>query len=264
MERNAGDWLRAAADVLLPRTCIVCGRRLNLRERHICLACQADLPRTRFWRQSHNAMADRFNAAIQLGLEAAWAEAEGPEPPAPSCISSHEPYAYACALFFYHNEAGYRQIPYQIKYHGNLSAGKHFGKMLGMNLASSPIYSDIDLIIPVPLHWTRRWKRGYNQAEVIASGVSAATGCPMRTDIMVRCRRTATQIKLDINEKARNVSGAFRVRDGIMNDTVIRHVLIVDDVFTTGATLHACYKALRTVLPPSVRISVATLGYVGR
>ncbi|MBQ3245518.1 MAG: ComF family protein [Bacteroidales bacterium] len=266
--KNVLEGLKAAADILLPRVCIVCGRKLHLKERHICLNCQADMPRTWFWEQSHNAMADRFNAAIQHGLEAAWAEAGGPEPAmaepqGAASGSPHEPYAYAAALFFYNEEAGYRHIPYQIKYHGNMSAGRHFGQIFGRYLASSALFSNVDIIIPVPLHWTRKWKRGYNQAEVIASAVAEAMARPLRTDILMRSRRTRTQTKLDIKGKARNVSGAFKVsRRHILTEMPV-HILVIDDVFTTGSTLMACFTALRAVFPSSVRISVATLGFVG-
>ena len=212
-----------------------------------------DMPLTRFWERSHNPMADRFNEVIQEGIEAGGA---------------HESYAYAAALFLYHNEAGYRHIPYQIKYHGNIKAGEHFGAMLGKKLAVSPLYEDVDMIIPVPLHWTRQWKRGYNQAEVIASAAAEALGVPVRTDILVRKRRTKTQTKLDIKEKAQNVAGAFTVSEDaatiFRGGGSIRHIVLLDDVFTTGSTLGACFQALRSVFPPSVRISVVTLGYVER
>ena len=245
--------LAGMMDMFLPRVCIVCGCRLLRHERHLCLGCHMDMPLTRFWERSHNPMADKFNEVIQDSIEAG-----GP----------HEPYAYAAALFLYHSEAGYRHIPYQIKYHGNLKAGEHFGAMLGKKLAVSPLWSDIDMIIPVPLHWTRQWKRGYNQAEVIARAAAKALGVPVRTDILMRKRRTKTQIKLDINEKAKNVAGAFAVTEDaraiFRNGGTVRHIVLLDDVFTTGSTLGACFTALRTVFPPSVRISVVTLGYVER
>ena len=246
MKRMISRGLRAAGDILLPRTCIVCGRPLLLDERHLCLECLADLPQTYFWQRSHNQMADRFNETLQKNEE---------------CCKEH--YAYAAALFFYHSEADYRLIPYQIKYHGNIAAGKYFGKMLGRRLASSTIYSDVDMIIPVPLHWTRKWKRGYNQAEVIASAVADAMGAELRTDILKRRRRTATQTKLTVEDKTRNVSGAFSISDGYMPSEGIRHILLIDDVFTTGSTLAACLSALRSAFPPEVRISIATLGFVG-
>ena len=232
---------------------MVCGRKLNVDERHLCVYCLSDMPLTRFWTMKHNPMADRFNEVLQSGLEKVWDQMQ--ETP-----SGHERYAYASALFFYDMEAEYRHIPHQIKYHGNISAGRYFGNMLGRRLAVVEWFSDVDVIIPVPLHWRRRWSRGYNQAEIIASGIAAVTGVPVRTDVLKRIRKTETQTKLDVSEKVTNVSGAFAVAtipDGV------RHVLLVDDVFTTGSTLGECFSALRSVLPPDVRISVATLGFVG-
>ena len=239
-------------------------------------------------------MADKFNALIQKmlenGLQASkndcLAMSEG-------CIPARENYAYAAALFFYRTDSGYSNISRQLKYHGNLPAGRFFGRMLGEKLAMSEHLSDIDAVIPIPLHWTRKWSRGYNQAEIIAQEVASAIGAPLRADILERCRRTRTQTKLTIEGKAANVQGAFRVRPGIINSVRTtdsnnalrpitncpprpcrnkadaygpagpKHLLLVDDVFTTGSTLHACYAALREVFPPSVRISVATLAFVG-
>lgn len=246
--------LRAAGEILLPRQCITCGRRLLLEEKHLCLECLADLPQTYFWTMSHNPMADRFNENIQKDIETD--EDDG----------LHERYAYAAALFFYHSEAQYRLIPYQIKYHGNIRAGRYFGRMLGNRLASSELFEDVDMVVPVPLHWTRKWKRGYNQAEVIAEAVAEALGAPMRTDLIKRRKRTTTQTRMEVEDKKKNVAEAFVSTPslaGIAAQDGIRHLLLIDDVFTTGATLHACFAALRTVLPASVRISVATLGFVG-
>lgn len=242
--------LRAASDILQPRLCIVCGQRLLLDEAHLCLNCLAEMPLTFFWNRSHNPMADKFNEVIQKSI------GEGD--------ISHERYAYAAALFFYHSEANYRLIPHQIKYQGNIRVGDMFGKMLGTRLASSSVFSDVDLVAPVPLHWTRKWKRGYNQAEVIASSVAKAMVVPMSVDILKRRRRTKTQTKLTVDQKARNVSDAFIASRGSLPDRAeIHHILLIDDVFTTGSTLGACFTALRTVFPPSVRISVATLAFVG-
>lgn len=246
--------LRAAGEILLPRQCITCGQRLLLEEKHLCLECLADLPQTYFWTMSHNPMADRFNENIQKDIETD--EDDG----------LHERYAYAAALFFYHSEAQYRLIPYQIKYHGNIRAGRYFGRMLGKRLASSELFEDVDMVVPVPLHWTRKRKRGYNQAEVIAEAVAEALGAPMRTDLLRRRKRTTTQTRMEVEDKRKNVAEAFVSTPslaGIAAQDSVRHLLLIDDVFTTGSTLTACFTALRTVLPASVRISVATLGFVG-
>lgn len=242
------------ADLIMPRKCIVCDEKLALEERHLCRWCLSDMPLTRFWQLRHNRMADKFNEVVQKQLEEKW-ETEG--------VTSglHERYSYAAALFFFNDEADYKRIPYSIKYEGNTSAGKHFGKILGEHLSGAEWFGDIDAIIPVPLHWLRRWKRGYNQAEIIAQGISAVLEKPVRTDILKRKKQTKTQTQLSIREKSRNVAGAFTATAD--SDEEFRHILLVDDVFTTGSTLLACFTALREVFPPNVRISVATLGFVG-
>lgn len=195
-------------------------------------------------------MADKFNDVLEKSLAEAFDRGD----------RRYERYAYACALIFYDTEGEYRQIPQQIKYLGNLPAGKYFGRMLGQKMAGSSLYQDVDCVIPVPLHWKRRWKRGYNQAEVIAEGITSALGVPLRADVLKRTRNTRTQTILDVESKGRNVKGAFEAND-VLKDC--RHILLVDDIFTTGATLHACYEALRKHIPADIRISIATLGFVG-
>ena len=236
--------LRALADVLMPRFCLVCGKRLLVGERKLCLACLADIPYTLFEKRSRNPMADKLNSIIAEDVER-------------KCE-----YSYATALFLYSNAAGYRHIPHQIKYHSDIYLGEMFGRILGDRIASSPHFQDIDAIIPVPLHWTRQFARGYNQAEIIAKEIARQTGKPLRTDLLFRCRRTKTQTKLNIQDKSANVSGAFAIRRGASAEG-ISHALIVDDTFTTGSTVYSCYKILRTALPPPSRISVACLCYVG-
>lgn len=268
---------RALADLFMPRPCLVCGRTLGLRERHLCLSCAADVPYTRHWLQTHNPLADRFNAVLERH--------RGTEP---------MDYAYAAALLYY--KGAYREIPRALKYHADLAAGRHFGTLLGRRLASAPHFQDIDLIIPVPLHWTRRWSRGYNQAEILAQAVadafsSASTSATVsgsrenpvgqdpivpqsqskptcRPDLLIRARRTRTQTLLTVEQKARNVASAFQVPERILHSqesprsvlAAARHILLIDDTFTTGATLYACYAALRPYTP--ARISIATLAAV--
>ena len=281
------DYVIALGDLFLPRACLACGRRLGMRERHLCLSCAADLPYTRFWLQPHNPLADRFNAVLERhrGTESM-------------------DYAYAAALLYY--KGAYRAIPRALKYHGDLAAGRHYGALLGRRLAAAPHFADIDLVIPVPLHWTRRFTRGYNQAAILAQAIVDAfrsARCPVaaghdatpvtpgltgslpvcRTDLLVRARRTRTQTRLSVEQKARNVASAFQVPERFPLLTRLRghfplrhsgpapespasilasarHILLVDDTFTTGATLYACYAALRPYT--SARISIATLAAV--
>ena len=302
------DFVIALGDLFMPRACLACGCRLGMRERLLCLSCAADVPYTRFWLAAHNPLADRFNAVLERH--------RGTEP---------MDYAYAAALLYY--KGAYRSIPRALKYQGNLAAGRHYGALLGRRLAAAPHFADIDLVIPVPLHWTRLRSRGYNQAEVLARALAdafRATTPPaalstapssgtserwpvgaghdeksiptiaspsttsallpgltrnlpeVRTDLLVRARRTRTQTRVSVDQKAQNVASAFQVPDRFplwarltsridreSPATILasaRHILLVDDTYTTGATLYACYAALRPFT--TARISIATLAAV--
>lgn len=244
---------KALVDFILPRTCLVCGRRLGLREEFLCLHCLADLPLTRNWERPHNPMADQYNALIE--------RLRGDEP---------EFYAQATSLLYYHAENPYKAIPQALKYKGNIEAGRHFGAMLGRYMAACEHWSSVDTVIPVPLHRRRKWQRGYNQAEVLAREIATALGATLRTDVLLRPHRTPSQTRLTAEDRLRNVSGAFEVhlpeagstRAGAARAFEPHHILLVDDTFTTGATLAACHQALRAALGPSVRISIATLAAV--
>lgn len=233
---------RAVTDVFLERRCPVCGRPLRSREERLCLFCTEDLPQTLYWRQPRNAMADRFNARFN-GEELSY-------------------YIYAAALFFYRSEAGYASIPKALKYHADYRLGRHYARLLGRRLAESEHFRDVDLVIPVPLHPLRRWRRGYNQAEVLAREVARELGARLGTGLLRRRRYTRTQTRLHGEAKARNVASAFTLtRRASRRGIQASHILLLDDVFTTGATLSACFRALLP-LCLTTRLSVATLAVV--
>jgi len=242
--------LAAVADLVFPRTCVVCGGDLEAGEEHICAHCASDIPLTRYEGRECNPMADALNARIQERIVA-----EG---------GAYEPYSRACALFFYKADSPYSNISKALKYRYNRSAGRFFASMLGERMAASPLYADVDAVVPVPLHWMRRWRRGYNQAEVIAAAICAALPSAQLCPAMLRRRsRTRSQARLSsAAERSVNLRGAFKARPVSFCGQFPRHILLVDDVCTTGATLCECHRALRAAFGPRVRISVATLGFV--
>lgn len=258
------EYLKGMLDILLPRQCAVCGGRLLLHENHICTFCAADFPQTYFFLQEHNPMADKFNAVIQRGIEAQISCGLRP---------ALQQYEYALALYYY--KEGYKNLSKGLKYDADIALGRYTAAALGRKIAQCPYLADVDIVVPVPLHWRRRLHRGYNQAEIIAEEVvrcirAAGRECRMESSLLLRRRRTASQATLDTAEKAENVRGAFSMRQEKL-PPFVRHILIVDDVFTTGSTLGECHKTTRSGVirrfgsekGSSVRISVATLAFVG-
>lgn len=266
----------ALADLFLPRLCCVCGEELGRNEKFICLGCLSELPLTYSWSSRRNPMAERFNALVERkGYPLQIADSKDVEPSSDEDRDEYERYVYAVSLFRFVKDGGYRNITYRLKYGSDLAEGRFFGAMLGERAAEAPWLRDVDAVVPVPLHWTRRFKRGYNQAEIIAGELAEALGARLRTDLLVRRHRTKTQTRLSLEEKARNVAGAFAVSGKLLRRVQnagssgtpaevlnVRHILLVDDVFTTGSTLYNCYLPLKRFFGEGVRISIATLGLV--
>ena len=222
-----------------PRRCGVCGGFLDTEERYVCAECLKDMPLTYFWSW-------RANPAEQI----LWARTylEG-----------------VVSLFYYSRDNDYKELLHAVKYGGNVATGRWLGRILGEKMREAA-YPRPDVIVPVPLHWRRQWKRGYNQAEVIARGISEGLSgdIPVLTGILRRVRYSTSQTRMSVGSKWENVSGAFVLRDpaGASRALAGRHVLLVDDVLTTGATAEACWDVLRRI--PGIRISYASVAFVSR
>ena len=226
------DFVGKLCDFMLPRHCRVCGTVLLEKERHLCTVCISDMPLTYFWIRLHNPMADALNGALQRLRDI-------------EDDTLEEHYSAAAALYFY--KGGYKKISQDVKYNADIPLGQQMGQALGKKLSDSPVFEDADLVVPVPLHWLRRWKRGYNQSCIIAEEVASALGAAMDGQVLRKQKRTRSQTGVTMADKANNVRGAFKATptDKLLS---ARHILIIDDVFTSGSTVSECHRTLRKKL----------------
>lgn len=162
----------------------------------------------------------------------------------------------ASAMFFYNKGSGYDEIIHTFKYKGRSSAAYQLGKWFGQDLKESFLYSDIDLVVPVPLHPLRLISRGYNQSAYISRGIAKILGCRLSTSNLVRVKYNRSQTEYSKKERWVNVEGIFN----IINPSIFenKHILLVDDVLTTGATLEECIETIKKKVD-NCRISVAVL-----
>lgn len=223
------DWLYSFISLLFPRCCVVCGRPLAKGEECICAMCNINLPRTNYHLQKDNQVEQLFWGKIPLER--------------------------ATSFFFYRKGSDFRQILHQLKYGGQKEIGAIMGRYMASELTVSGFFEGIDVIIPVPLHKRKQRIRGYNQSEWIARGISAVTGIRIDTEVIVRRKHTDTQTRKSTFERWENVDGIFELHHA--ESLKGKHLLVVDDVLTTGATTVAC--ASRLVEIEGVRISVLTL-----
>ena len=220
--------------LFFPRLCVVCGKSLIDAEKLLCIGCISDLPRSGYWLREENIITQLFSKFPTTKIE------------------------HASSFLYYTKESPYHQLLLQLKYHGAKEIGIELGKWFGAELLQSPFYKTVDAIIPVPLHPKKERKRGYNQSEVFAEGLSLATGWSLETEAIKRTRYTATQTKLNREERQKNVTGAFELYK--TEQILGKHLLLVDDVLTTGATLQTCAKELLNV--PECKVSIATVTYI--
>ncbi len=379
--------LRALADLFFTRNCLVCGRGLEPGQKYVCDACLDDMPLTYFWQRSENPAMHRLgvrpgeggacvegSACVEDvprdargGAAMPVASGTGVFPgdivPREACEGAAVPVASgvnagcrvhnAAALFFYRHESPWCELVRRFKYGRDEGLGLWASRLLGRYLYSGGLYADVQVVVPVPLHWYKRFRRGFNQAEIIARGVAeglagspagslvgaccqagagglaldealsgmsplegsksgaradvplsqqhpgatlprdvggngknvttigapagthtpssthtaASSGSagrntlPVAAHLLRRRRYTGTQTRKTAAERRGNIAGAFALNPRALSRLKaagVSHVLLVDDVLTTGATLSECIR----LLSPHFRVSVATLGFV--
>lgn len=225
------NWITRFLDFISPRQCVVCGERLAPTEHSLCSTCLLHLPRTTYQFTPHdNPMAQLF-----------W---------------HLSPVEKAAALIFYEPHSEVAQLIYDLKYHDRPDIGEDMGRLMAGEMQLARFFDGIDMLLPVPLSRKRLRQRGYNQSEQLAVGISDVTHLPVVTKALRRTHFHQSQTQLSRRERQENVENLFELRDGSMLQG--KHVLLIDDICTTGATLLACCDALKAV--HGIRLSVLTFG----
>lgn len=216
-------------NLIYPNLCVVCNENLSKNEHQICLSCVNKIPKTNFHTIQNNPIEKRF-----------WGKV---------------PISRATAFFHFQKGSPFQKTLHALKYKGNKEIGEVLGKYAGLDLMESIDFQSIDVIVPVPLHPKKQLSRGYNQSECIGSGLSCIMGIPQDTKSLCRTQENTTQTKKSVYERYENTEGIFELTD--KKSLIGKHVLIVDDVLTTGSTLEACIRALKDI--ENIKISIFTL-----
>ena len=201
----------------------------------VCTMCELTAPLTNTWIERENAMTERFWGLV--------------------------PIEHASAFLWYVEGSEWREAIHRFKYKGAWHSAYALGLWYGNHLKESGNYDDVDLVVPVPLHWLRRIGRGYNQSEYLADGIAERLGVEVDRGSVVRRRYNRTQTSRSHLQRWDNVKGIFAVRNA--ERLRGRHILLVDDVFTTGATIMSLGETILQAVPDA-RLSVATLAATHR
>ena len=219
------------AALFFPQACLACQAALVAGEHYLCTTCRAELPYTDYHLlpAAQNPLGRRF-----------WGKL---------------PVTHTLSYLRFLRHGHVQHLLHQLKYQGQQEVGKALGQLYGAELATAGFSPEFDLIVPVPLHRRKLARRGYNQADAFAAGLSLTLHCPWSADALRRTEHTDSQTRKSRTERWQNVATVFEVARP--EEVAGRHILLVDDVLTTGATLEACGAAL--LAAGASQVSIATI-----
>ena len=222
---------RDVLNLFYPTSCEACGDELLGNEKWLCVSCWIAMPKTNFHLQSPNPVEQRFVGRI--------------------------PILHASSMYYFNKDTRIQEVLHALKYKNKKDIGIELGRRFGHELLDCEWISEIDVILPVPLSKQKLKSRGYNQSECIARGLSEILDIPVDTDAVLRRKNTKSQTSMTIAQRIENVKGAFEVANA--SSLIGKHILLVDDVLTTGSTLESCAREIVKV--PDTKISLLTLAY---
>lgn len=229
--------IKRLLDFIFPRTCCVCGCSLNQNEQHLCLSCMMDIPATNLHKVKFNRIEQMFAGQV--------------------------PIERASSLFYYHKAGKYASILHDLKYRNAPDLGRFIARKLSTPLFYDGFFSDIDYLLPIPLHYTKYGKRGYNQSTYIAQGIADTTRIEVDTKSLIAKYAHDTQTNRHRYERWKNTSGIFTLRNA--DKFCGKHIMLVDDVITTGSTITSAATTIYNTVTDynnsqnNIRISVISL-----
>jgi len=223
--------LKLLLNLFFPKLCVGCKNVLVQQEEFVCIPCLHDLPLTNLHYNDSKVISNVFYGTAVL--------------------------EHATALFYFPKKGTVRQLIHQLKYKNQHEISAYLGKWLGVELKECSYYDGVDVIVPVPLHKNRMKVRGYNQVEGFGRTLAINLNAEYNDTTLLRIKNTSTQTVKDRLTRSRNVQTIFEVSE--LNTLKGKHILLVDDVITTGATIKACVNELNKI--PNVKLSLAVMAY---
>ena len=216
-------------NLFFPQVCLACDDFLIDNEKYICTNCRNELSVTEFHSEDNNAVAKRLYGRVN--------------------------FQNATSLFWFNKKGKVQHLIHSLKYKGHEEVGEFLGKWLGEELSQLDTYKSVEVVVPVPLHRSKLRKRGYNQVDKFGQEIAKALHVEFNSDVLVKTKATGTQVFKDRLKRLLTHEEDFSIAD--VNSLKNKHILLVDDIITTGATIEACVNQLLMI--EGVKISVATM-----
>ncbi|MFP5039638.1 ComF family protein [Parasediminibacterium sp. JCM 36343] len=225
------SYLSDFTHLLYPHNCEGCGTDVLDNGNFLCAKCFYELPETGFFTVADNPVEKKFYGRLKV--------------------------EQAASSYYFTKNSLLQRLVYELKYKGNMQMGLYLGKLVGYQLQDNNRFDAIEALVPMPLNAKREKKRGYNQAQLICEGIASVWQKPIISHAVSRAVATTTQTKQNISSRWENVDGAFAISNA--DALKGKHIALVDDVITTGASVEACGSEMVKI--PGVRLSVIGVGF---
>jgi len=218
-------------NIFFPETCLICSKEVEIKGHLICFYCLSELPLTHFSFMAKNRLEKSFRGRIPINS--------------------------ATSLLYFHKKGPVQKLMHQLKYHNKQKIGTFFGDWLGEEILKNERFEAVDFILPVPLHPAKQKNRGYNQVTTFAEGLSGKIKAQMMPDLLVKISKSLSQTHKNRIERNENKRNEFKLRDQLILQN--KHILLVDDIITSGSTLEGCWEPLSKV--NGIKISLASMAF---